>query len=112
MLAARGIRDMSDSVLMIAERTGRWESCARGLCAPGQQLILLAQPQGESTHEFRRRVTHRLDRMRARDVHLTRVILVAGSDTNARSRARLLSTLRVKLRDQNVELTSVESQEA
>jgi broad specificity phosphatase PhoE len=98
---------MIESVLMIAERSGRWESCARSLCAPGHQLILLAQPEGESPHEFRMRVTHKLDRIRAHDVHLTRVILVSGAGTNSRSRARLLRTLRGKLRDRNVELTSV-----
>lgn len=96
---------MNESVLMIAERSGRWESCAHRLCAPGHQLILLAQSNGESPHEFRERVTHKLDRIRARDMHLAHVVLVAGSDTNPRSRARMLRALRSKLGDHNVELT-------
>lgn len=96
---------MNESVLMIAERSGRWESCARSLCAPGHQLILLAQSTSESPHEFRMRVTQKLDRIRARDICLTRVVLVPGSDTNRRSRARMLRALRGKLHDQKIELT-------
>ena len=63
---------MNESVLMIAEHSGRWETCARRLCAPGHQLILLAQSTSETPHEFRMRVTLKLDRIRAREVCLTR----------------------------------------
>lgn len=101
---------MDEAVLLIAERSGRWESYARAWLEPGHQLILLPQPEGESPRAFLRRVRDRLAHIRARDVHLRRVILVAGTEASngARTaRARLLSVVQLEFLDQNVELMQV-----
>lgn len=95
----------NDAVLMVAERSGRWQSCARASCGPGRQLILLVQPADESARDFASRVSASVERIQTRDVQLRRVILVPGPpEQSSRSTRQLLQTLQTKLRTPSVEL--------
>jgi hypothetical protein len=88
--------------LLIAEHGASWLEHARGWRKPSNDLMVLTQDSQESNHEFRTRVTERIERLGRQRTLFDQVMLVAGGRLDGAAllaRAQMLGFMLAKLGD-------------